>query len=121
VTRRKAQMYAAATSLIATATSAAVVVALPQTAAAGISSARACGSITFEAQTENGASDIRAAGTTCKTARRVARASRNHGPYREPYRFSAAGFACRGRLDDSILPVVYWRCARGQAVVKFVR
>lgn len=80
-----------------------------------------CGSIAFTPRTEDGAGDIVGFRTGCRTARRVARASRAHGVDEQPRRYRAHGYSCRGRLRDRGLPTVAWYCVRGRAVVSFVR
>jgi hypothetical protein len=80
-----------------------------------------CGSIAFTPQSDDGVFGIRAIGVGCRTARRVARASRPYGVGDEPYRYSARGFACRGTLRDTALPTVRWRCTREDSVVRFDR
>ena len=95
-------------------------------AAAGTASAatRSCGSIGFTPNSDEGVSDIRATGVRCRTARRVARAAREHGPSGRPgtiFRYRAYRFRCRGRELDTALPSVRFRCVRGAAVVRFVK
>ena len=82
---------------------------------------RSCGSIGFEEQTDNGVFGITATGVGCRTARRVARAAEDHGIDDAPYRYRAAGFACRGRLVEQGLTMVRYRCTKGRAVVRFDR
>ncbi|HEX2087890.1 MAG TPA: hypothetical protein VHF89_19545 [Solirubrobacteraceae bacterium] len=83
---------------------------------------RSCRPVAFTPNSDDGAGGIRAQGTTCRTARRVARASRDHGPTRRPYRYRARGFRCRGRDDETQqLPTVRWECVRGSRLVVFDR
>ena len=82
---------------------------------------RKCGKVSFEANSDNGAFDIRAQGTTCTTAKRVARASKRHGVGHTPYRFTTRGYSCRGIDAADVLPSVNWSCVKGQAIVLFVR
>ena len=92
---------------------------IPATAPAA--AVKRCGSIAFTPQSDDGVFGIRARGVGCRTARRVARASRPYGVSDEPYRYSARGFACRGTLRDTALPTVRWRCTREESVVRFDR
>lgn len=104
-----------------------VVLALPIFATLGAAApthaatVRICGSLAFSQGSEDGVWSIRAVGTSCKTARRVARAVRPLSITRGPYTYRAVGYACRGKLDDEFLPVVAWRCTRGTARVTFTR
>ena len=82
---------------------------------------RRCGSIGFTPNSDDGAFAIRATGTTCRTARAVARASREHGVEDPPDRYTARGFTCRGRYVERELTVVLYRCTRGRATVRFDR
>lgn len=93
-------------------------------ATAAPASARSCGSIAFTPNSDEGAGDIRARGVRCRVARRVARASRSHGPSGEAgtiFRYRARRFRCRGRELDTPLPSVRYRCVRGRSVVRFVK
>ena len=99
----------------------ALVAATTSTAAAAT---RSCGSFGFTPNSDEGVSDIRATAVRCRTARRVARASREHGPSGRPgtiFRYRAYRFRCRGRELDTALPSVRYRCVRGAAVVRFVK
>lgn len=97
-----------------------LLVAVPATASA--STVRSCGSIGFEPHTENGVFSIRAKGTTCRRARRVAAGARHTGATRGPYSYTALGYRCRGHLDESaVLPSAHWVCRRGAARVTFDR
>lgn len=106
---------------------ASVVLALPVFATLGVAASthaatvRLCGSLAFSPGSEDGVGSIRAVATSCKTARRVARAIRPLRITEGPYTYRAAGYACRGKLDDEFLPVVAWRCTRGRALVTFTR
>jgi hypothetical protein len=83
---------------------------------------RKCGGIAFTPRSEDGVYRIRARRTSCRRARRVARAVEPIGIVEGPYEYSAAGFKCRGRFDEaSALPVVNWRCTRNRAWIKFAR
>ena len=100
--------------------------AVTATATAGPVPVRACGSLTFQRQSGQGAFNIKARGTDCSTARAVARRS-------APTRFSsgnphyhALGFYCAGHeapLDPAnpALYVVRFRCSRGHSAVSFLR
>ena len=98
-----------------------VALALAPAAAAPAATTRSCGSIGFTQGTDDGAFAILATGTSCRVARRVARASRTHGVEDPPDRFGARGFTCRGRFSDQGLPGVRYRCTRGDATVRFDR
>lgn len=81
----------------------------------------ACGDVAFTANTDDGAFDIRVAGTDCATARRVARATRDRRPA-DPLAFTVSGFRCAGtRALATALPGVHWRCERGDSAVTFTR
>ena len=82
---------------------------------------RSCGQIAFTPNSDDGVFRIRAHGVGCRTARRVARASRRLGILIGTRRYRSEGFSCRGTLDDSYLPSVNWRCTRGAAVITFAR
>ncbi len=70
-----------------------------------------CGRIVFEPQTDNGAANIRARGTSCRRARRIVRAVYNGG--RQPF-----GYRCRSRAhDDGGLFFRHWVCTKNQARV----
>ena len=104
----------------------AVLVALGLTlfAAPAPAAARSCGSIAFTPNSDEGVSDIRAHGVSCRVARRVARGSDNHGPSGEPgkvFRYRSGRFRCRGVEQDTALPSVRYRCVRGSALVRFVK
>jgi len=88
---------------------------------AGAAVTRSCGLISFTPNSDDGAFSIRARGVGCVTARRVARAVRPLKIVDGPRRYRSNGFVCRGRLDDTSLAMVRWRCARGAAVVTFNR
>jgi len=78
----------------------------------------------FTPQSDDGAFGIRAQGVTCRTARRVARASEPYGPSGEPgdvFRYRVRHFRCVGRQRDTPLPSVRFRCTRASAVVTFTR
>ncbi len=80
-----------------------------------------CGYIVFTPRTEDGIGDIRARRTSCRQARKVARAARDLGIVDGPYGYEADGFRCRGRLQEFGLPVVHWHCAKGMARISFDR
>ena len=69
--------------------------------------AKYCGYITFERNTDSGASGIEAKGTACKKARRMARAVQKGN--RRPF-----GYLCRGRSHDSARFIAHrdWKCTR---------
>ena len=102
----------------------ALLVALSSAAVPASAATRSCGSIGLSPNSDEVVGDIRATGVGCRTARRVARASRDHGPSGRPgtiFRFRAYRFRCRGRELDTALPAVRYRCVRGAAVVRFVK
>lgn len=79
---------------------------------------RHCGSVGFAANSDAGAFDIRARNTRCSTARSVARSSEQKDVGGGDYRYTARGFACRGKYSDATLPVVKWTCvAPGKRVI----
>jgi hypothetical protein len=82
---------------------------------------RNCGQIGFTPNTEDGVFEIRATRVSCKTARAVARRARDTGVTNGPRRYRARGFRCRGRFDDTTLPMVHWTCRRNSARVTFDR
>ncbi|MDQ3741064.1 MAG: hypothetical protein M3389_08995 [Actinomycetota bacterium] len=89
-----------------------------------VAAERSCGSIGFQPNTDFGAFGIRARDVGCRTARRVARASREHGPTGEPgtvRRYRARRFRCVGRERATNLPSIRFRCTRGEALVTFTR
>lgn len=96
-----------------------VVVAGPATA--GASRVHNCGGIAFERNSEFGAYNIRSRGVGCKTARSIAKASRDLSVTRGPYTYGHRGFRCRGRAHNQTLPSVDWRCTRGRKIVRFGR
>ena len=70
-----------------------------------------CGRIAFEPQTDNGAANIRASGTSCRRARRIVRAVYNGS--RQPF-----GYRCRSRAhDEGGLFFRHWVCTKNQARV----
>ena len=76
----------------------------------GLASA-SCGQIVFEPQTDNGAANIRARGTSCRRARRIVRAVYNG--QRHPF-----GYRCRSRAHDGDgLFFRHWVCTKNQARV----
>jgi hypothetical protein len=81
---------------------------VPATASAGH-----CGRIGFEPQTDNVAANIHARGTSCRRARRIARAVYNGN--RSPF-----GYRCRSRAhDDGGLFLRHWVCTKNQARVSW--
>lgn len=81
---------------------------------------KSCGSIGFEPNSENGAGSIKGRGTSCRIARKVARAARFAGPsHPSPYR--VAGFSCAGQAIAGVLPAALYVCHRQRATVVFVR
>ncbi|MGK2936186.1 MAG: hypothetical protein ACSLFR_00010 [Solirubrobacteraceae bacterium] len=83
---------------------------------------RSCASVVFEKNSENAALQIRATNVGCKTARAVARKSRNYGPddvdgKRHSYR--SRGFSCQGVEHNQTLPIVDWKCTKGSARITF--
>lgn len=88
------------------------------------SSWKRCGSISFRANTEFGASGIKARKVGCKAARAVARKSKNYGAKGEPGRrvsYRDRKFTCRGVEVDEALPVMHFHCKRGRAAIRFRR
>lgn len=81
---------------------------------------RSCGRIDFSPNTEDGIFGIRSKGTTCRKARRVARAARVLGS-QGPFEYRQSGFVCRGRYESIGLPRVRWICRKGIATVTFDR
>jgi lysophospholipase L1-like esterase len=92
-----------------------------ENAAAAAARWRRCGDVAFEPRTEYGAFDIRALGTRCRTARRVAAASREKSVIDGPFAYQIGGFMCGGRPLDTPLPEARWTCHRRAARVKFTR
>ena len=85
---------------------------------------RKCGGITFTPRTEDGVSRIRARRVSCRKARRVARGANGRGPSGvDGARFSyrRLRFQCRGLENATALPIVRWRCTRGQATITFTK
>ena len=86
---------------------------------------RRCGKVAFGRNSDYGAFKITAFDTRCRTAKRVARASkriaiRSGDPAR--YRFRTRGFVCNGySFDSDPLPSISWTCSRKTAVVTFNR
>lgn len=65
-----------------------------------------CGLVAYAPQSDYGAFEIEARGTTCETAKAVATAAKDQS---EP--FDAEGFSCEGEPDDSgPLPSTEWTC-----------
>lgn len=83
--------------------------------------ARRCGTIAFAPASEDGVFSIRARGTSCRTARKVARKVRPLSITRGPYRYRAFGYRCRGRLREDGLHRVRWRCTKRAARITFTR
>lgn len=86
---------------------------------------RECGNVGFAPNTDYGAFGITAFDTRCRSAKRVARASRRiklkpGSPAN--YRFRTRGFVCNGySFDSDNLPSIHWTCSRKTAVVTFDR
>ena len=74
-----------------------------------------CGFMVFERDTDSGASGIEAKGTSCKKARRMARAVQKGK--RRPF-----GYSCKGRSHESAKFIAHkdWRCKRGRNVVTWI-
>ena len=101
-----------------------VVAAIASVTPLAASSARLnCGSVGFEAGSENGTGSILARGTTCSAARRVARGSAPSSPRHGPYSYRGAGFQCRGRdvIPQVGLDYIQFTCTRVNARVTFAR
>lgn len=81
----------------------------------GASGVGSCGFVSFEANNDNVAASIQARGTSCKTARAVARGSRAAGRYR------ARGYRCASRSLEGGLPASLYTCRNGRATVAFRR
>lgn len=77
-----------------------------------------CGSVAFEPNTDWGASNIRALRTTCRTARSVARGTKDLGG---GGRYRINGFWCRGVASEPEygLPFTSWSCHSGKKLVRF--
>lgn len=82
----------------------------------GVHASRRCGDVPFAPQTDAGAFDIHATGTSCETARAVARAADNAA--RDSY--SARGFRCEGGEPQGELPSVEYTCTKEDARITFV-
>lgn len=82
------------------------------------SSERVCGDVAYEANSDAGAFDIRARGTTCSTARAIARDAEG-----KPLSFTTRGFSCTGqrRSDQQALPRTDFVCRNGARGVTFSR
>lgn len=80
-----------------------------------------CGNLAFGRNGEDGAYEIRTTMSSCKVARRVARAVRPLGVTRGPYEYRQSGFRCRGHYKSAGLPRVEWSCRRGTARIFFTR
>jgi hypothetical protein len=86
-------------------------VATASASAEGALASAKCGQIVFEPQTDNGAANIRASGTSCRRARRIVRAVYNGN--RQPF-----GYRCRSRAhDEGGLFFRHWVCTKNQARV----
>lgn len=84
--------------------------------------AKSCGRVSFEAQTDWGANNIKASGVACKKARSVARGSKSISADGDgKYRYNKRGFKCVGtrKEPDYGLPYTSYRCKRGTAKVTF--
>ena len=82
---------------------------------------RGCGSITFRPNSDWGVWDIRAKKTSCRTARKVARKSKNLNVVSGPLGYRAKGFRCRGTRITLGLNSVDWNCRRGKSRVSLTR
>ena len=105
--------------LIAIAASAAV-----SPAAAGASASPRCGTVAFAAQSDDGAFQIVARSTSCGTARNVAGASRPSRFRDRNSSYTAYGFACAGRMENSGgagKELVRFQCTRKHSSVSFLR
>lgn len=83
--------------------------------------ARGCGSITFRPNSDWGVWNIRAKRTSCRTARKVARKSKNMNVVSGPLGYRAKGFRCLGTRITLGLNSVDWNCRRGKSRVSFTR
>jgi hypothetical protein len=74
--------------------------------------------VAYEANSDAGAFDIRARGTTCSTARAIARDAEG-----KPLSFTTRGFSCTGqrRSDQQALPRTDFVCRNGARGVTFSR
>lgn len=96
-----------------------MVASLAGALAIGVASLAVMATVTAAAVTSCGDylsyTNMRAQGTSCSTARRVARAE-----YRYPHGLGSAhvvaGFRCRARFGPN---AIHHRCVRGKALVKF--
>ena len=75
-----------------------------------------CGDVGYEPQTDAGAFQILARGTSCDTARTIARRPENGS-----LPFAERGFRCRGEHVEAALPYTRVTCTRGTAEVTFRR
>jgi hypothetical protein len=96
---------------------AALIVGQPWTAPAH-GAVRSCPIVVFQPGTGDGIFELRATNTTCRVASHVARGARPTSTIRGPWRYTRAGFTCRGRPQ---FVGAAWRCTRGQARITFVR
>jgi len=96
-----------------------LVAAVPASSHYALSGGRSCGHISFTPGTDLGSSHygaggIKAKGTTCGTAKKVARASKSHGGKA----FRASGFSCKPKSQRHAGHFDY-RCRKGGATIVF--
>lgn len=77
---------------------------------------RRCGDVAYTPNTDHGAFNIRAYGTSCETARAVARDAEG-----EPRSFSTRGYQCVGVVKDNGLKRTEFECRRGDRRITFSR
>lgn len=77
---------------------------------------RDCGDVAYTPNTDHGAFDIRARGTSCSVARAIARDAED-----KPRRFSTRGYTCVGERRTGGLPRTVFVCRNGDKRVSFSR
>lgn len=82
--------------------------------------ARDCGNVGFSPNSEDGAFGITEKHTNCRTARSVARRSREHD-LGGTHRFRARGFRCLGRVVSGAFPMLLYTCRKAEGIVAFER
>lgn len=77
---------------------------------------RDCGDVSYTPNTDHGAFDVRARGTSCSVARAIARDAED-----EPRRFTSRGYRCVGEPRRGGLPRTVFVCRNGDNRVSFSR